>query len=173
MLRLCHLPVPFVLLAACAPTGGGGDPGAVQLLDARGAAACVAPGAAETAAAVAATNSARASRGLAPVRGSAVLSAAAAQHACDMARRGRMTHQGSGGGGPSQRLKARGYRPAVTAENIAAGPYDLTEVLAAWSGSAGHRANILIPQLREVGIGQAVGADGHTRFWSAVYAAPR
>lgn len=134
---------------------------------------CPAPTGADISAAVSATNAVRAARGLAPVRGNARLSAAAADHACDMARRGRMTHQGSRSSGPSQRVKAAGYRPAVTAENIAAGPFDLSGVLSAWNGSGGHRANMLIPQIREVGIGQAVAADGRTRFWSAVYSAPR
>ncbi|WP_330450999.1 hypothetical protein FLP41_12330 [Paracoccus marcusii] len=51
-----------------------------------------------------------------------LLARAAARHACDMAQRGRMTHAGSRSSGPSQRVKALGYAPTVTAENIAAGP---------------------------------------------------
>ena len=46
-------------------------------------------------------------------------------------------------------------------------------VLAEWNASGGHRANMLIPQVRHYGIGQAIGPDGRTRFWAAVYAAPK
>lgn len=164
LLSLSLLLIPVALTTAPAHAQGSGRPGA---------ATCLAPTAAEVAAAVAATNAARAARGMAAVRGNAALSAAAADHACDMARRGSMTHRGSRSSGPSQRARAAGYRPAITAENIAAGPFDVAGALAAWSGSAGHLANMLIPQIRDVGIGQAIAADGRTRFWAAIFAAPR
>ncbi len=89
-----------------------------------------------------------------------------------MARRGVMAHHGSRTSGPAQRVKARGYRPSVTAENIAAGRFGLDGVLQAWNSSPGHLGNILIPQLRDYGIGHAIAADGKTVFWTAVYAAP-
>ena len=118
------------------------------------------------------TSQIRHARGLARVRPNDKLAEAAARHACDMARRGQMTHQGGGNKGPEQRVKAAGYRPSVTAENIAAGRFGPHGVLAAWEASQGHLANILIPQLREIGIGRAIGADGKTEFWAAVYSAP-
>lgn len=167
-----------VALTGCgAPQGGvvshhpSGHPD-VQA-SAPGRASCLATTAAETRAAAEATNAARRARGLAPVVPNATLSVAAARHACDMAARGLMTHTGTSTKGPSQRVKAVGYAPRITAENIAAGPYGLDRVLGEWNRSSGHLANILIPQLRDVGIGRAVGADGRTVFWSAVYGAPR
>ena len=72
-----------------------------------------------------------------------------------------------------QRVKGAGYRPAVTAENIAAGPFDLARVLAAWNRSPGHLGNIMLPPVSDFGIGHAVAADGKTIFWAAVYAAPK
>lgn len=90
-----------------------------------------------------------------------------------MAQRGRLTHRGSRTAGPAQRVRGTGYEPVITAENIAAGPFEIAGVLAAWQGSGGHLANMLIPEVSDVGIGKAVAADGRTRFWSAVYAAPR
>lgn len=134
---------------------------------------CVATTGSENAAAAQATSRTRAGAGLGPVRPHARLAQVAAMHACDMARRGLMAHEGSTTRGPSQRVKASGYRPMVTAENIAAGPLGLEQVLSAWNLSAGHRSNILIPQLADYGIGRAVSADGKTVFWAAVYAAPR
>lgn len=148
------------------------DPDAVQAL-APGAASCRATTPAENAVGVAATNGARVPRGLPPVRSDMGLARVAAEHACDMAQRGRMTHVGSSTTGPGPRAKAAGYVPLLTAENIAAGPFSLDRVLHEWNISPGHLANIAIPQIRDFGIGQALAADGRTRFWVAVYGAPR
>lgn len=167
-----------LLLAACAVPAttpsrhrGSGHPD-VQA-SAPGKATCYTTGAGENRAVAQATTAARRSRGLAPVSANPALAVAAAKHACDMAKRGRMTHVGTSTKGPSQRVKAVGYAPRVTAENIAAGPFGLGRVLSEWSSSSGHLANILIPQVRDVGIGRAVGSDGRTMFWAAVYGAPR
>lgn len=138
-----------------------------------GPATCMQTSRADNEAAAKATSRTRADAGLRPVRANARLAQVAAQHACDMARRGLMAHHGSTTRGPSQRVKASGYRPALTAENIAAGPLGLGQVLNAWSISQGHRSNIMIPQLADYGIGRAIGSDGKTVFWAAVYAAPR
>lgn len=127
----------------------------------------------ENKAAVAATNATRQARGLPPLRANADLAEVAARHACDMARRGLMSHRGSTTKGPMQRLKNDGYRPSIAAENIAAGPFTQDRVLLEWSRSSGHLANILIPQVRHYGIGKAIGSDGKTVFWAAVYSAPR
>lgn len=90
-----------------------------------------------------------------------------------MAGRGTMTHVSQSGGRPGPRLKAAGYRPAVTTENIAAGRMDLGRVLAEWRSSPLHLANVVRPGLRHMGIGHAVGGDGKTVYWTAVYAQPR
>lgn len=140
---------------------------------AAGEAHCIATTAAENATGAVATGAARRMKGLPPVQPNALLARVAAQHACDMAQRGLMSHGGSHSSGPGQRVKAAGYATRITAENIAAGPYDLQRVLSEWNRSSGHLANILIPQIRDYGIGRAVGSDGKTVFWSAVYAAPK
>lgn len=166
----------FVLaLSACAEqstTSDKPDPHAVQATQ-PGRAACIATQTHENQTGASATNSLRRNAGLPPVRANTLLAKVAADHACDMAQRGRMTHKGSTTSGPGSRVKAAGYAPMVTAENIAAGPFSLTRVLHEWNASAGHRDNILIPQVSDYGIGQAVAADGRTRFWAAVYAAPK
>ncbi|MEH6785960.1 MAG: CAP domain-containing protein [Paracoccus sp. (in: a-proteobacteria)] len=162
-------------LAACAggtPPPKGGDPTDVQAT-APGKATCPATSQAQNRAGAEATNGIRGRSDLPPVRANMLLAEVAAQHACDMAKRGRMTHVGSTTTGPGPRVKARGYAPMLTAENIAAGPFDLPRVLGEWNNSQGHLRNILIPQVRDYGIGQAIAADGKTRFWAAVYAAPR
>lgn len=122
---------------------------------------------------VRATNTVRSRSGLPPVRANATLARAAAEHACDMATRGRMAHAGGSRTGPAQRVKALGYSPRVTAENIAAGPYNIEQVFAQWNSSRGHLRNISNPEIRDFGIGQATGSDGRTRYWAAVYGAPK
>lgn len=122
--------------------------------------------------ALAETNALRRAHGLAPLRVNRALSLSAANHACEMAARGLMTHEGLNGSGPGQRARQAGLSPAMTAENIAAGPFNRERVVMEWARSAGHRGNILIPQMREFGIGSALASDGRTVFWAAVYAAP-
>lgn len=167
-----------VLVAGCAaqpadpPDSGKGDPHDVQVTQ-PGRAACLSTSDDQNRSGAVATNAVRRNAGLAPVRPHPVLARVAAGHACDMAMRGRMTHRGSATTGPGPRVKAAGYAPSVTAENIAAGPFSLNRVLAEWNASGGHRANMVIPQLRHYGIGRATGPDGRTQFWAAVYAAPR
>ena len=177
-MRLSAVALSCAILAGCAQTtpdiriGGDDDPYAMQLMPA-GKATCLATSSSQNSHGAAATNAVRRNAGLPPVQPNAVLARVAAQHACDMAQRGRMTHTGSRTKGPGPRVKAAGYAPMVTAENIAAGPYPLPRVLQEWNSSQGHRTNIMLPQVRDFGIGRAVGADGRTVYWSAVYAAPR
>lgn len=169
MLALCGM-----ALAGCSASTAdlGSDPYAVQVAE-PGEATCLATSAAENADGAAATNRARSRSGLGPVTASPRLAEVAAAHACDMARRGRMTHIGTSTSGPAARVRAAGYAPSVTAENIAAGPYSLSRVLQEWNSSQGHLANIMLPQVRDYGVGRAIGADGRTVYWAAVYAAPR
>lgn len=130
----------------------------------------------ELARALAVTNAQRSAAGLGPLRGNAKLQKAAEDHACDMARRGVMEHAGTGTTGPGQRVKALGYKPSVTAENISAGSvslFDLDGAVRQWGASPGHAANILIPQVSEFGVGRAYSADGRIAYAAAVYAAPR
>lgn len=165
------------VLGACAQTTapahhGGSDPHDVQV-SGPGKATCLQTTSGQNSHGATVTNSVRRGAGLPPVRPDPLLAQVAARHACDMAQRGRMTHKGSTTTGPGPRVKAAGYAPTVTAENIAAGPFSQERVLAEWNASGGHLANMLIPQVRDYGIGQAIGPDGRTRFWAAVYAAPR
>lgn len=169
----------LVLLTACAKTTSYTstkspvrDPYAVQAI-APGDATCLKTSTAENRHGARATNAMRSRAGLPPVRANTLLAKVAAAHACDMAKRGRMTHLGTRTSGPGERVKKAGYRPMVTAENIAAGPFSQPRVLREWNISSGHRNNIMIPQVSEYGIGRAIGSDGRTRFWTAVYAAPK
>lgn len=119
------------------------------------------------------SNAVRAARGLGQVAPDVRLAEAAARHACDMARRDRMTHVGSRMRKPSQRIRATGYRQSIVAENIGKGFDSADKVLNAWVDSDSHLSNILLPQVEDFGIGRALSADGRTVYWAAVYAGPR
>ena len=138
-----------------------------------GQAHCVPTSPEAAAAALAATTRARAARGLTPLRTNARLQRAAEAHACEMAMRGAMTHAGTKTTGPMARTKGQGYAPRLTAENIAAGRFDLNRVLSEWNSSPDHLSNVVIPGTQDYGIGQAVAADGKTTFWAAIYGKPK
>jgi uncharacterized protein YkwD len=117
-------------------------------------------------------NSSRARAGLAPLSPSPRLAQAAQDHACDMARGGFLAHRGSDGTSLRERMLRRAYRPCFGAENIARGQDGVDEVMAAWTGSAPHRANLLERRVREFGLGLAFSAGGGRPHWVLVLAAP-
>src|SRR4030095_25567 len=68
----------------------------------------------------------------------AMLGSVAAAHARDMARTGRMAHEGSDGSMPSQRVTRAGYPWRTVAENVAAGDRTAEAVMQTWLASPGH-----------------------------------
>jgi len=69
-----------------------------------------------------------------------------------MAQSGTMSHDVAGS--LSARLAASGIN-APTGENLGAGYMSFNEVLAGWRASAGHDANLLIPDASRFGIALA------------------
>ena len=105
--------------------------------------------------------------GLAPLKLNRRLSTAARRHARDMVRRDYFAHDSLGGGTFLDRIRKTGYlrgaRSWSVGENLAWGSGGRSApraITAMWMDSAGHRANILSPSFREVGIGLAIGAPG-------------
>ncbi|MFN3526185.1 MAG: CAP domain-containing protein [Paracoccus sp. (in: a-proteobacteria)] len=139
--------------------------------EAQAAISCAQPSQADLSLILANVNNQRQGNGLPAVRVHPALVQAAAQQACDMARRGQMSHSGRGGVGA--RVRSAGYGASVTAENIGAGQVDAAGVVRMWVQSPSHLSNILHRRVRDIGVGQAIGADGRTRYWSLVLAAPR
>ncbi|MFV2051917.1 CAP domain-containing protein [Aliiroseovarius sp. YM-037] len=113
-------------------------------------------------------NRERQARNLPAISHSNTLSAVAQAHANDMARRNYFSHTGADGSTISRRIKRRGYRPCLSAENIAKGQRSPQEVMQAWMNSAGHRRNNLHHRVREYG----VGYSGDGRYWVLVFARP-
>lgn len=115
----------------------------------------------------------RAERGLKPFSQNSVLSELASAHACDMARRGTVTHRDHAGLRAGQRASRAGYHWRRIGENVGARANSVSEVVAAWIASPGHRANIMDRKMREFGLGSARSADGKTVYWAALYADPK
>ena len=110
-------------------------------------------------------NAFRAQYGLVPLLESPLLDQAAQLHSIDQANRATMSHTGSGGTNPGQRIAATGFVARMWAENVAAGYPDVTSVMNGWMNSPGHRANILHPDLREIGMAAVAGANGAI-YWT-------
>jgi len=88
-------------------------------------------------------NKQRTSNGLKPLGMSQQLENASKEHSEDQARMGSMTHDGSDGSSPGDRVERAGYNWRSVAENVAYGYGDEEECMKEWMNSAGHRENIL------------------------------
>jgi uncharacterized protein YkwD len=110
-------------------------------------------------------NKKRRSHGLLRLRGNGRLHNAAGRHTVDMARRHYFSHTSISGASFLDRIRHTGYlrraRRWSVGENIAWGTGALSTpraIVRAWMRSPGHRANILSPRFREIGIGISFGA---------------
>lgn len=99
-------------------------------------------------------NRERVSRGLVPLRMDPAIRAVARKHSVDMFERGYFAHETPDGVDPFQRMKRGHVRFEEAGENLALA----RNVAIAHAGlmkSPGHRANILHPGFRRIGIGAA------------------
>ena len=105
---------------------------------------------------------------------STVLASAAAAHARDMAEHAELTHTGSDGSKPADRITRAGYAWRASGENVAAGQRNADAVVAAWLESPGHCANIMEPNFTEMGVAfvQVPGANPNI-YWAQSLATPR
>jgi uncharacterized protein YkwD len=168
MFRLALLPALLVAVLAgllgassahaaqCA--GADADPDQLTLSQTRAATVCL-------------LNAERAHHGLRPLRHSSGLALAGQRHARDMVARRYFSHDSLSGRRFDQRIARTGYARggALLGENLAYGGGRLAtprEVVRSWMNSPGHRANVLKPAFREVGIGMVralpVAGDGAT-----------
>lgn len=123
------------------------------------------------------TNLERTKAGLPPLRLNPLLTAAALAHSQDMASQDYFDHAEPDGGSPGDRIEATGYQSAGWAENIYAGGSTPEEVVEGWMNSPGHRANILNPEMQEIGVGYYFLADdtgdvNFKHYWTQVFAIP-
>ncbi len=105
------------------------------------------------------------------------LARAARKHASDMDERKYFSHTTPGGVSFVDRIMRQDYVDPgegwTLGENLAWGSYQLAtpkSIVRSWMHSPGHRANILNPQFREIGIGVVVGAPERGVESGATYA---
>ena len=124
-------------------------------------------------------NQERANVGLSPLTLNAALSTAALRHSQDMSTNNFFSHTGSDGSSFVERIVRAGYTNMVTGgENIAAGYVSPSAVVSAWMNSTGHRANILNPNYRDIGVGYVYEPNdaypngyGYAHYWTQDFAA--
>ena len=118
----------------------------------------------------------RASRNLTLVKVNPLLVMEAQRFSGVQARLGRLSHRGVDGSNAGQRLTRAGYRWRFFGENLAAGQQTPEALVSAWMKSPSHRANVLHPRAREIGIGHTWKSGDQARYfdyWTMVVGQPR
>ena len=114
-------------------------------------------------------NAARAEVGVSPLRMDPVLQEAARQHSRDMYDRHYFSHQTPDGKSPYDRLHDLKFRFVTAGENIAFAP-DADQAWDSLIHSPDHRANLLNPDFRCVGIGVYKGLGGYEEMFTQEFA---
>ena len=123
------------------------------------------------------TNEERTQLGLDPLTADPLLNQAAQTHTENMAALDFFDHTGLDGSSAGDRIEDTGYDFLAWAENIAAGQQTPEAVVEAWMSSDGHRANILNPELKEIGVGyyfleEDTGNVNANHYWTQVFGTP-
>jgi uncharacterized protein YkwD len=159
MVRTCAALLALAALAAPVGARAGGGcrdtdalPGRVSQARLRDATLCL-------------MNAERTARGLGRLRANPALARAARAHARQMVRRRFFDHKSPGGSTMMSRIRSTAYVHGVASftvgENLAwgTGPWATPRaIVRGWMRSRDHRANLLDPEFRDVGIGVAAGA---------------
>lgn len=116
-----------------------------------------------------AINAYRKTKGLKPLKLDAELTAAARGHAQDLAKWDRISHYGSDGSNPWDRVKRAGYNAKLAAENVGTGQASFAEVMKGWQDSPGHNKNLLQPEAHHMGIALVQDPKSEFKtFWTLV-----
>ncbi|MFF4603406.1 CAP domain-containing protein [Streptomyces sp. NPDC001339] len=107
-------------------------------------------------------NSERGKAGCAPLKLNTKLTKAAQDHSEDMAEHRDMSHTGSDGSAPEERITRAGYQWSSYGENVAYGYSTPESVMEGWMTSPGHKRNILDCSFKEIGVGLAQPGD----YWT-------
>ncbi|AWN41459.1 CAP domain-containing protein [Methylobacterium durans] len=155
-LRTALLAAAILSLAGCGSPSilpGADAPTSLVILDEQAAAAAI--------------SRYRALHGLSPVTVDAGLVKAASYQATANARAGRLSHDL--GGTFTSRMSQAGLGRAHAAENLSAGSETFEDVFARWKASPEHNRNMLIPQIRRIGIARSdAPTTRYRRYWALV-----
>ncbi|WP_432142471.1 CAP domain-containing protein [Streptomyces sp. bgisy084] len=114
-------------------------------------------------------NSERRKAGCSPLTVNAKLTKAAQDHSKDMADHRNMSHTGSDGSSPEDRITRAGYNWSSYGENVAYGYSSPESVMKGWMSSPGHKRNILDCSFKEIGVGHAQPDD----YWTQDFGTAR
>lgn len=114
-------------------------------------------------------NQYRATHGLKPVKLNTELTAAAKIHSRDLAKWDRISHYGSDGSNPWDRVKRSGFKARLAAENVGTGQIDFGEVMKGWKDSPGHNKNLLLADADYMGIALVQEPKSEFKsFWTLI-----
>ncbi len=116
----------------------------------------------EAEAAAALISAYRVSRGLSPVKVDARLNRAAEHQAKAVAVTGKLSHGDFG-----SRMGQYGIM-GYAAENLSAGQDTVGQAVTSWKTSRRHDENLLMPQVRAIGLARADAKGGYGRYWALV-----
>jgi uncharacterized protein YkwD len=104
-------------------------------------------------------NALRNQNGLQPVSLNTALTAAAQRHSQDMAKTGNVSHTGSDGSTPEQRMRAAGYGGGIGEEAIYGGRATVDDAWYFWTNDKFHANMMLKPEYTVVGIAAVNAGD--------------
>ena len=124
------------------------------------------------AAVIALSNAERAKAGLEPLRRNESLVQAAQEYAGVLAPGPCFAHTCPPVPAMAERAERAGYTGRTwIGENISAGSRTAAGVVEGWMQSPGHRANILKPEYREIGVGVETGTGEYAIYWVQLFGA--
>lgn len=108
-----------------------------------------------------------------PLTWNVTLATAALNHTRAMANNNFFDHKDRDGRTPGDRAELEGYVGQQIGENIAAGHDSATKVVDGWLASAGHCANLMSPEFRELGAAYAIDPKSDAQiYWTAMFGTP-
>ena len=110
----------------------------------------------------------RQKEGLAPFTASAQLSNVARIKSEDMAKNNYFSHTSPTYGDPFAMMRSFGIKYNTAGENIAKGQLTAQSVVTGWMNSPGHRANIMNPSFKTIGVGHYKSSNG-TNYWTQMF----
>jgi uncharacterized YkwD family protein/spore coat assembly protein SafA len=113
----------------------------------------------------------RTNRGIPALKTNWELSRVARYKSQDMVNKNYFSHTSPTYGSPFNMMQNFGLRFSAAGENIAYGQRTPKEVVNAWMGSSGHRANILSTSYTQTGVGAAKKSNG-TIYWTQMFMKP-
>ena len=111
-----------------------------------------------------------------PLLWDARLAASASAHAADLADRDELSHVDSRRRTLAKRLLDADYGYRIATENLVSGALGFEHALAVWRASDKHCANLMHPEVRDVGVActarAGVASGPASQVWVANFAAP-